>query len=157
MGGVGRVLPAGVVCLLLVSSAVAGSFGRYVPAYNELVRMIHDRCEVTGRDCSSLELKVPADPTQASLTQIEVEALRTATANLFYDFLDTEDFNLGPHALDDRYEAFPTLSETITQGFLVIPAHHTSDNRAIYSKTFSGNWNQVPILFEQLQDIYDKL
>ena len=53
--------------------------------------------------------------------------------------------------------AFPTLADTHPGGFVVIPACYTESGLPVTDGNFSGVWNNVPVLWEQLEDIHEKL
>ena len=150
----------GAACLLLLAAVVllasaghaAARGEQYIEAYNQLVRMLTNRCAVAGASAGGLSFKSPdAD----SLTQSDLETLRITARGLMGFFIAPPPFRTaaGPELTD----AFPYLSRVLSERggkFLCIPAGCTPDGQPIYRDSF---WDEVPVLWEHFQDLREVL
>lgn len=149
-----------VVCVALIvpSTAIGGEGEHFIEAYNELAGMLISRCAVVGVSTNDILFKNTAWPSRSSVAQSDMLFLRDRTKTLLGKFIATP-VQEGPWSLDDALlrKGFMTMEEKDGVTFLVIPAAYTQDGTAVYSETFSGNWNEVPVLWEQFAAIHERL
>jgi len=173
MPGLRKVIPVCVVCLALfygTSIVKAGEGEQYIPAYNNLVKMVTDRCLAAGDSTNGLSQKniTSTNQTANSVTQSDLNNLRTNIIHLLTNhFVVASDyFNLGTNVLAD---AFPyalryntnglMMANSLMEGigsngwFTAVPAGYTTDNNPIYTNNFTN----VPVLWIHLDEMQQVL
>ena len=146
--------------LVLSPSFTHASGSKYVPAYNELVKMLNDRLTAMG-DQHTLDPKAPGD----SVTQEELKDMRERVRGLLsaYFCLPPEEWNLdlGDHGAafpfglrydGDNQLVEPSLMEGIGRNgyFTMVPADLSEDGELHHGASFSD----IPLLWVHFEELH---
>ncbi|NQU38648.1 MAG: DUF2235 domain-containing protein [Lentisphaerae bacterium] len=151
-----------ITVILILSScwALAGEGELYIPAYNELVRMLNDRYVVVWQSSSGLPLKDlrSDDPTLNSVGQGDLDVLRTRVHLLMRDHFianDAIDHSGTTVALAFRRSAALIMKGIGKDGqFTAVPAEYTVNGQAYYSNVVGG---EVPLMWIHFTELFETL
>ena len=149
--GPARLLLAAALALTGGNAQAAGEV--YLDAYNELVRMLTNRCALVGVGWSGIALKGPAE----DVTQRDLGALRSKAAELMRGHYLAPPAFYRPLAGPDVTQAFPFLATARAERgglFLCVPGAYTTDGQPVYRDSFDL---EVPLLWEQFADLREAL